>query len=128
MPVWRLAPGRGNVQVGVMARSRRFALLRALAALLLVCAGFDIGVHVVSVSHLGQLPSSGSVLRLSSTGGVGASEAVPDSCFCNGVSSGAVAPAPTASLALLGRLDEGPSLQPLRTRRFPLYHPPRPAA
>ena len=111
-----------------MIRSRRFALLRALAALLLVCAGFDIGVHVVSVSHLGSLPSGGSAPRLSAAGGATASATEPDSCFCNGVSSGALAPAPTASLALLGQLDEGPSLQALRTRRSPLYHPPRPAA
>jgi hypothetical protein len=111
-----------------MARPRFSASIRALALLLLLWGGFDIGLHGLLESDYAPIAPVRSAALDDGTGGTGPAQVGPDLCFCHGLSIGALAPVLPARLGLLGNAEAAPCSPVPHTDRHPLDQPPRPSA
>ncbi len=112
-----------------MLPSRNHRLIRALALLLLLWVGFDVGAHGLVAADFGPTPSCGCDTSVSgNSDGAAAPAPVECHCFCHAVSVGAVLPALAGALAPASAIVLAPPTQVARGDRDPLYHPPQPNA
>lgn len=107
-----------------MTRPRFSASIRALALLLLLWGGFDIGLHGILESDYAPIAPVRSA-TLDDGGAIGSPQVGPDHCFCHSVSIGALAPVLPARLGLIGTAVAAPCSPVPHTDRHPLDQPPR---
>ncbi len=112
-----------------MVPSRHSARIRIPALILLLWVAFDVGAHGLLASDFDPVTGPSASSREASVGSsLARTSAIPDHCFCHGISTGiVVAPLPVA-LTPADTVILAGCPEPAAKDGPPLDHPPHPAA
>lgn len=108
-----------------MARSRRSALIRALAILCLVWVGADLGAHGFAPHDLLPITGSSGSPHLVQNEGTACPALSPDHCFSHGTFLGALPPPDLVGLAPSGPATLARPINAPESERHPLDKPPQ---
>ncbi len=111
-----------------MVPSRHSARIRIPALILLLWVGFDVGAHGLLASDFDPVTGPSASSGEPSVGSSARNSAIPDHCFCHGISTGIVVAPLAAALAPADTVIVAGCREPAAKDGRPLYHPPHPTA